>query len=252
MEEESEVRNRGLRIEEMTRVAARMFAFETETRENMEATVRSMLSKYKLEIDRTIEARVEALVVQRIGEIGRAEKIAVDAALCRLFDEYKADFWIKADDAKLTSAWTCHESLETYPKRNSFPNHRYYATRVYGADYQNEMDITLSQDKINIIIKILEVQCQIKDGRVAHFYNYGEVFNPEVCRISPILYDGRIYLKVTDACFRKIYLDPSVSGTSISKSWEYSKFLLDQRKVSAVVLPDVGHITINLDKLYMG
>ena len=171
MEEESEVRNKGLRIEEMTRVAARIFAFETETRENMEATVRSMLSKYKLEIDRTIEARVEALVVQRIGEIGRAEKIAVDAALCRLFDEYKADYWSQAVNftRRKNSSVTVDHYLKTYPKRKSFPIQRYYATQVYGADNENEMDIT-SQDKINIMVKILVLLCKIS-GRYPEYFD---------------------------------------------------------------------------------
>jgi hypothetical protein len=177
------------------------------------------------------------------------KKAAMDAAMCRLFDEYKHNFWngqFADKHAKLINCATigCPISGPHVMTMNSntFPEQSQYATAVYDALPYNRVDITLSEDKINITRSLLAQLCRIdrnltvkescakedvmgslKMGSVScdagymhHYHNgTGTSFTivgkySNVLSATPILHGGKIYIEITFGYLGKKYIDPSV------------------------------------------
>jgi hypothetical protein len=124
-------------------------------------------------VDPAAAAARKAALATDIATIGaelRAEEArALEAALCRLFDEYRASFWTK----QFANLHTIEPSIALFWKTRTptFPEQQIYACEMYGIEALNQMDITRAQDKVNIVTRMLEQWCRTARVMLGGFAN---------------------------------------------------------------------------------
>jgi hypothetical protein len=137
-------------------------------------------------------------------------------AMCRLFDEYRESFWTGPNSKK----HTIDPQYWTNTIKNTFPEQQIYATLVYGAEQYNNMNITLIQDKVNIISRMLEYYERVSDSPIytsTFFEGYFRTIPCTFCgtkytpwKVEHIIHKHRIYVKITCSNFSIKYIDPSI------------------------------------------
>ena len=163
------------------------------------------------------EASAEAAVAAKKAA---EDKLAMGAALCRLFDEYKQSFWNgpngSVNELHITTAQRSTTSV-LWRKNVSFPEQSSYAHAMYGDSvgykpYQFDFNypITLPVDKVKIMLfivnRIIEAHVAYDARSMKQKYNQ----EPAIESGAAMLHNGKVYVELFRPSMPSLYIDPSI------------------------------------------